>query len=130
MTQDLINEPNQLLIIFKTFEPLNNTYNKGLKKPSSLQICICNTGLNVFSKMFAVIKSEKEIVKRRLKVAVFKLNKLIINFDDSTRKGHYEYIVQLLLISKIYKKCKWLKEDSSNKLLNKLPAKLRILSNK
>lgn len=75
ITQDLINEPNQLLITFKTFEHLNNTYNKGLNKPSSLQILICNTGLNVFSKMFEVIKSEKEIVKQMLKVAVLKLNK-------------------------------------------------------
>lgn len=130
ITQDLINEPNQLLITFKTFEHLNNTYNKGLKKPTSLQILICNTGLNIFSKMFALIKSEKEIVQRMLKVVVLKLNKQIINFDESTCKGHYEFIVQLLLITRIYKECKWSKEDSSNKLLNKLPAKLRILSNK
>jgi len=52
---------------------------------------ICNTGLNVFSKMFAVTKSEKEIDKRMLKVAVFKLNKQITNFDDSPCKEHYEY---------------------------------------
>lgn len=130
MTQDRINEPNQLLITFKTFEHLNDTYNKGLKKPSNLQILICNTGLNVFSKMFAVIKSEKEIVKRMLKVAVLKLNKQIINYDVSTCKVHYEYIMQLLFITKIYKECKWSKEDSSNKLGNKIPAKLRILFNK
>jgi len=130
ISQDLINEPNQLLITFKTFEHLNNTYNKGLQKPSSLQILICNIGLNVFSKMSAVIKSEKEIVKRMLKVAVLKLNKQIINFDDSTCREHYEFIVQQLLITRIYKECKWSKEDSSNKHLNKLPAKLRILSNK
>lgn len=130
LTHDVINEPNKLLITFKAFEHLNNTYSKGLKKPSSLQILICNTGLNVFSKMFAVIKSEKEIVKRMLKVVVLKLNKQIKHFDDSTCKDHYEFIVQLLLITRIYKECKWSKEDGSNKLLNKLPAKLRILSNK
>jgi hypothetical protein len=69
ITQD-INEPNQLLITFKTFEHLNNIYNKGLKKPTSLQILICNTGLNVFSNMFALIKSEKEIVKRMLSCCI------------------------------------------------------------
>jgi hypothetical protein len=49
---------------------INNTYNKGLKKPTSLQILICNTGLNVFSNMFALIKSEKEIVKRMLSCCI------------------------------------------------------------
>lgn len=65
-----------------------------------------------------------------IKGAVLKLNKQIINFDESTCKGHYEFILQLLLITRIYKECKWSKEDSFNKLLNKLPEKLRILYNK
>jgi len=80
--------------------------------------------------MFAVIKIEKEIVKRMLKVVVLKLNKQIKHFDDSTCKDHNEFFVQLLLINRIYKESKWSKEDSSNKLLNKLSEKLRILSNK
>lgn len=67
LTQDLINEPNQLLITFRTFEHINYTYNKGLKKPSSLQILICNTGLNVFSKMFTDIKKRKRNSKTNFK---------------------------------------------------------------
>lgn len=130
LTKDIINEPNQLLITFKTFEHIHDTYNKGLQKPSSLQILICNIGLNVFSKMFTVIKSEKDIIKQMLKVAVFKLNKNITHFEVSTCKEHYKFIVRLLFITKIYKECKWLKEDSSNKLISKIPAKLRILTNK
>jgi len=45
--------------------------------------------------MFEVIKTEKEIDKRMLKVAVLKLNKHIINYDFSTCKEHNDYIMQL-----------------------------------
>lgn len=42
------------------------------------------------------------------------------------KKVHYEYMLQLLFITKMYKECKWLIEESADKIR----AKLKILTKK
>ncbi|KAL4104610.1 hypothetical protein QTP88_019904 [Uroleucon formosanum] len=62
-TEKNLNEPNQLLILLKTFEYVEENCSQGLKNPSTLLILICNIGLEVFKKLFDEIKSEKGVAK-------------------------------------------------------------------
>lgn len=58
------------------------------------------------------------------------LNNKITNFEDLKCIEHYIYN-KTLLVTRIYKECKWLKFDlSSSRSDNKIPKKLRIFENK
>lgn len=46
------------------------------------------------------------------------LNKKISNFEELKCKEHYLYLVKLLLTTRIYKECKWVKGEFISKNAN------------
>jgi hypothetical protein len=48
LTTEEINEPNQTLILQKTFDHIDFFSSKGMKKPSNFIINICKISLEVF----------------------------------------------------------------------------------
>lgn len=129
-TEKNLNEPNQLLILLKTFEYVEENCSQGLKNPSSLLILICNISLEVFKKLFDEIKSEKGVAKVMLNEIKRRLNKKISNFEELKCKEHYLYLVKLLLTTRIYKECKWVKGEFISKNASNNNAKLKIFENK
>lgn len=94
-----------------------------MKKPSNFIINICKTSLEVFETK----KTEIGIVKKLTKIIVGKLEKNNVKLDQLECKEHVFYIIKLLLTTRIYKECKWLKEKSNS---TKQQPKLRIFQHK
>lgn len=129
--QDILNDPNQLLITFKTFENISYPNDQGLKKPSNYLVSLCKIGLNTFARVFNDIKSEKRFVYQMLQIILKEINKKYLEFEHMECKDHYIFMLKLLLVTRIYKECKYLSnEENAYKQTNKVPAKLRILTNK
>jgi hypothetical protein len=129
--QDILDDPNQLLITFKTFGNISNPNTQGLKKPSNYLVTLCKIGLNTFARVFNDIKSEKRLVYQMLQIILKDINTKYLEFEQSECKDHYIFMLKLLLVTRIYKECKYLSDDEKTyKQTNKIPAKLRILTNK
>lgn len=129
LTKEIINYPNQTLIIQKTFEHIDFFGCEGMKKPSNFIINICKISLKVFECNFETIKSEIGITKKLIEIIVKKINKKNIILEKLECKEHILYIIKLLLTTRIYKECKWLKEQISTKSTKQQP-KLRIFQHK
>jgi hypothetical protein len=132
LTTEEIDEPNQILIMHKTFAHIGLFYSNGLKKPSIFIINICKTALQVFESLFETIKSKNGIVKKMMEIMIEKLEKKNIKLEQLQCKEHIIYIIKLLFTTRIYKECKWLKEKYVQKpcISTKQHPKLRILQNK
>lgn len=129
--QDILNDPNQLLITFKTFENISYANTQGLNKPSNYLISLCKIGLNTIAKVFNDIKSEKWLVYQMLQIILKEINKKYLEFEHMECKDHYIFMLKLFLVTIIYKECKHLSnEENTYRQTNKIPEKLRILINK
>ncbi|KAL4126559.1 hypothetical protein QTP88_010780 [Uroleucon formosanum] len=126
ITDKDLNDKNQLLITYKTFENIL-TDTKGLKMPSSILLTISNICLTIFKKKFEDIKIEKKIVTKLMNDAT---NKIIKNTTilNSSCKDHYLYIIELLFRTKMYKECKWITSKLHNKEIQQAD-KLKIFRN-
>jgi len=131
LTAEEIDEPNQMLIMHKTFAHIDLFNSNGLKKPSLFIINICKIALQVFESLFETIQSESGIVKKMMKILFEKLEKKNIKLEQLQCKEHIIYIIKLLFTTRIYKECKWLKEKCVQKSCKstKQQPKLRILQN-
>lgn len=130
LTTEEIDEPNQILILHKTFAHIDLFNSNGLKKPSHFIVNICKIALQVFESLFETIKSQSEIVKKMMEKMIEKLEKKNIKLEQLQCTEHIIYIIKLLFTSRIYKECKWLKEKYVQKPCMKQQPKLRILQNK
>jgi len=113
ITEKDLNDKNQLLLTYKTFDNIF-TDTKGLKMPSSILLKISNICLTIFEKKFGDIKIEKKIVIQLINDATKKITKTTSTLN-SPCKDHYMYIIELLFRTKIYKECKWITSKVHNK---------------
>lgn len=133
LTTEEIKDPNQILIMHKTFEHIDYFGCNGMKKPSHFIINIWKIGLNVFKSTFETIKSESELINKMMKITIEKLNKQNISLEHLECKEHVIYIIKLLFTTRICKECKWSKEkyfQTSSFPTMKQQPKLRILQHK
>lgn len=66
-----------------------------------------------------------------LQIILKEINEKYLEFEHMECKDHYIFMLKLLLVTRIYKECKYLSnEEKTYKQTNKVPAKLRILTNK
>lgn len=127
---DKLSDESELLILYRDYE--RNTDSGGLKVPSDSARTICSIAMDTFQKQFS-----KNMHKIKLKERI--LNKIIqdVNFllpdayqINNTECGkHRQYIVELLVTTQIYKKCKWFFTSSVSESGIKPHSKLRILRN-
>lgn len=129
VNNEIYNNSNEILIMYKTFEQIDFFGNEGLKKPSTWLIKICKISLNIFKTTFKTIISEPRIMTKMFDLILIKLNKKNIDFNESPCKEHYLYIIKLLLVIRIYKACKWMaaEENVTKPQFNQKHPKLRIL---
>lgn len=118
------NDSNKMLILYKTFEHIDPLGTGGLKLPSNWQINVCHISLTIFEKHFENIKSENKILSMLKNLILTKLNKNMPEFKNFPCQQHVDYMINLLLIIRIYKECKWQKKQIHNSI-KKIP-KLRI----
>jgi hypothetical protein len=132
--KNLINEnknledTNQILILNKTYNFVEQT--QGLKAPSNLIIKTTKICLNIFKEHFYQIMCEHKIMtqlKEKLKQQIDFIN--IFNSIPSSCQEHYNYIIELLLRTKIFKHCKWENEKITGRRQVQNVAKLRVLQN-
>ncbi|CAI6356302.1 unnamed protein product [Macrosiphum euphorbiae] len=126
ITEKDLNDKNQLLLTYKTFDNIF-TNTKGLKMPSSILLKISNICLAIFERKFEDIKIEKKVVTQLTNDATKKIvkNTSILN---SSCKDHYMYIIELLFRTKMYKECKWITSKLHDKEIQQVD-KLKIFRN-
>lgn len=126
-----LNDTDQLLITFKTYDFVGPTL--GLKAPSNLVIEITKLCLKVFQEWFNKIKSEHQILtqlKNKVHKRMNKTSPNLLNCISLTCRDHYNFIIELLLRTKIFKQCKWDSNEIKGKKHFQNTAKLRVLQNK
>lgn len=121
-----LDDKNQLLILYKTFEHIELNSNSGLKAPSeNLEhfIKICS---NVFIKNYKNLKSEKHLVDQLMTQANHIIPEQIVSQGCVK---HFEYIMKMFFIVNIFKECKWSSINPKRKKITsqKPNEKLRIL---
>jgi len=128
---DIYNNSNEILLKHKTFEQFDYlSYDKGLKKPSIWLINVCKISLDICTNTFQTITSEQKLMNKLLNLIIIKLKRENINVYESSCKDHYLYIIKLLLKTRIYKACKWMRTEENitdYSYCNKKLSKLRIL---
>lgn len=75
-------------------------------------------------------KLKKKILFQLKEKAKLNILKLFPDFITSSCFQHYDYILNLLYRTKIYKECKWVYSNLRRKNPTKNVQKLRILQNK
>lgn len=127
MTPDDLEDDHQLLLLNKEYDYISHS--KGLKLPSKLLIQVTKLCLDVFTEMFPQIKTEKEILKKLITRASHRIkNKL--NCLNHSCQTHFNYLIELLFRTKIYKQCKWINDNSSKKRELQNADKLKFFKNK
>ncbi|CAI6354617.1 unnamed protein product [Macrosiphum euphorbiae] len=119
-------DKKELLIIHKVFDHVQQS--QGLKAPSDELTQIVTICLNIFKNTFPKIKSSKQILKQLLHKAERQINNHFLVLQNSC-KDHYEFILQLLFRTRIYKECKWINANLGKRGYQNA-AKLRIFENK
>jgi len=122
-----LNDPSQILILHKTFD--NIEFTQGLKIPSDKLLDIVAICLNVFKKLFPIIKCEKKIILQFKENALPKIYRKYPYLQNSTCNNHYIYIIELLFRTKLFKQCK-IENLMSRKRDVQSTDKLRVLQNK
>jgi len=127
VTSGDLEDDHQLLILNKEYDYIGHS--KGLKIPSKLLIKVTKICLDVFTEMFSKIKTEKEILKKLISTVSRRIeNKL--NCLNHSCLTHFNYLIELLFRTKIYKQCKWINDNSNKKRELQNADKLKIFKNK
>jgi len=127
VTRDDLEDDHQLLILNKQYDDISHS--KGLKLPSKQIIKITKICLDVLTEMFPQIKTEKEILKKLISTASHRI-KNNLNCLNHSCQIHFNYLIELLFRTKIYKQCKWINDNSSKKRELQNADKLKIFKNK
>lgn len=127
VTPDDLEDDHQLLILNKEYDYISHS--KGLKLPSKLLIQVTKICLDVFTEMFPQIKTEKEILKKLITTASHRIKNKLSCLNHSCQT-HFNYLIELLFRTKIYKQCKWINGNSSKKRELQNADKLKIFKNK
>jgi len=123
VTTKNMNSKNQLLILFKNYPDTNK--DGGLKAPTEYFNSIIDRALYIFENIFSIIQHQKKIKVKIIKY--LKEDQLIstwINENDNACYEHYIFILEKLIICKIFKKAKHFSTTSCQAKI----AKLKILN--
>jgi len=118
-----MNNQNQLLILYKNYPDINK--DAGLKAPTNFFNSIIDRALCIFENIFPKIQHQKKL-KMKL-INYFKEDQLIstwINENENACFEHYIFILEKLIICKIFKKAKHFSTTSHQAKI----AKLKILN--
>lgn len=114
-----MNSKNQLLILFKNYPDTNK--DGGLKAPTEYFNSIIDRALYIFENIFSIIQHQKKIKVKLIKY--LKEDQLIstwINENDNACYEHYIFILEKLIICKIFKKAKHFSTTSCQVKIAKL----------
>ncbi|KAL4152877.1 hypothetical protein QTP88_000710 [Uroleucon formosanum] len=120
-----LNDKQQLLIVNKTFKDIDLNASSGLKAPSEDLVQFVSICLNVFKHSYNQLKSEKYLVNKLMTQANNCIPEKVV---QPVCAKHFEYIMRLLFIVKVFKECKWFsKPPERNTTSQKRNPKLSIL---
>uniref|UniRef100_A0A1Y1LUZ2 Uncharacterized protein n=1 Tax=Photinus pyralis TaxID=7054 RepID=A0A1Y1LUZ2_PHOPY len=127
ISQDQLNEKNQLLIVKKMYDNKLVT-SVGLRSPSAVLVDIVEHSLKIISKCLR-FKPERSGLGLYIYSRISKL--ISVQFPEFSLEvgecsAHRQYLLQLLIRTKIFKWCKW---QSTQHVKETAHAKLRILKN-
>ncbi|CAI6348061.1 unnamed protein product [Macrosiphum euphorbiae] len=120
------NDENQLLLHNKTYDYTDQGY--GLKAPTNILLDISTICLNVFKNNFDEMKCNKKLLAQLISKAETKIEDKYSILQSNSCKEHFQYIIELLLRTKLYKECKWLNANSGKRSMQNAD-KLRVLQN-
>lgn len=108
----LLIDKNQLLILYKTYDNINNYNNtmEGLKAPSKQFCSIITKCLRIFENNFIKIYHKKSIRKRLL--LKLKKNHVIMAWLQDSCTEHKLFTLENMIVVKLYKNCKILNQKS------------------
>jgi len=92
------NDENQLLLHNKTYDYTDQGY-----------------GLNVFKNNFDEMKCNKKLLAQLISKAETKIEDKYSILQSNSYKEHFQYIIELLLRTKLYKECKCLNTSSGKR---------------
>lgn len=121
-----INDENQLLLLNKTYDYIDEGY--GLKTPTNILIDVSTIFLKVFKNNFDEMKCDKKLLAQLISKAESKIKNKYSIFQYPC-KDHFQYVMELLLRTRLYKECKWLNINSGKRSMQNAD-KLRVLQNK
>lgn len=121
LTSKDLNEKNQILLINKNYSSFEND-NTGLKAPSISFNKIINQSLDIFEKYFENYSFKKKLrfkLMQKIKVDVL-INQWLNDGNDCNCKEHKLFIIDHLLICKIFKKTQTISTTSQLAKVSKL----------
>ncbi|KAL4148876.1 hypothetical protein QTP88_003021 [Uroleucon formosanum] len=120
-----LNDKQQLLIVNKTFKDIDLNASSGLKAPSEDLVQFVSICLNVFKHSYNQLKSEKYLVNKLMTQANNCIPEKVV---QPVCAKHFEYIMRLLFIVKVFKECKWFSKPPERNTTSQKPnPKLSIL---
>ncbi|XP_025199564.1 uncharacterized protein LOC112597652 isoform X2 [Melanaphis sacchari] len=120
-----LDDKQQLLIVNKTFKDIDLNASSGLKAPSEDLVQFVSICLNVFKHSYNQLKSEKHLVNKLMTQANHCIPEKVV---QPVCAKHFEYIMRLLFIVKVFKECKWCSKPPERNTTSQKPnPKLSIL---
>lgn len=123
-----LNDESLLLLLYKSYDNVEST--RGLKAPSNQLHEIVNICLDVFENNFQFIKSSKKFLFQLKEKADKKIYLKFPNLLKTTCLSHYDFIINLLFRTKIFKEFKWENAKIGKRSSIQNIDKLRVLQNK